>query len=227
MQGLIRDHGIILMRGTPFIEIRLHKVQVAGNPVLQGGAPPSFQHVGVQIETVDDEIVEPGGAQMQPKVHLNIAIPRANTDEALRIVFPRLALLHQVFPEHADRTAETERFELRPHVPVRPVVKNVGQAVYFQTIPIDTRFRGKTRSVRGCVPSGWIVVRWILHPLQHPPVRTDAQTRQLRRRAVSWQFSCPAWSSLRISSIWPLVFESACRVGQARFVHSFISTSWS
>ena len=60
MQRLIRDHGVIWMRRSPCIEIRLNEVDVAGNPSLRGGSPASFKHVGIQIETIDDEIVVPG-----------------------------------------------------------------------------------------------------------------------------------------------------------------------
>src|SRR5579863_5058458 len=84
---------------------------------------------------------------MQAEADLQIAIAGANADEALRIVLAGLALFRKELLEHPDRTAETERFKLRPHMPVRPVMKNVGQTVNFEAVPIDGRFRGKTRSV--------------------------------------------------------------------------------
>jgi len=60
MQRLIGDHGVIWMSRSPCIEIRLNEVDVGGKPSLRGGNPASFKHVGIQIETIDDEIVVPG-----------------------------------------------------------------------------------------------------------------------------------------------------------------------
>src|SRR6266576_3114552 len=95
---------------------------------------------------------------MGAEADFEIAIARADAQEALRIVLPGLALLRKIFPEHPDRTAETERFELRPHIPVRPVMENIGQAVNVHLIPIDALFRGKASSVASGVRAGKPVI---------------------------------------------------------------------
>src|SRR6266704_1979578 len=96
---------------------------------------------------------------MGAEADFEIAIARADAQEALRIVLPGLALLRKIFPEHPVRTAESERFELRPHIAVRPEVKNIGQLVNFHAIPIGALLSGETRSVGGrfCAGSQWIV----------------------------------------------------------------------
>src|SRR5712692_2268447 len=56
MQTLIRNHGVIFVRRIPVIQIHLYKVHMGGKPVVSGGDPPSFQHCGIQIEAIEDEI---------------------------------------------------------------------------------------------------------------------------------------------------------------------------
>src|SRR5215470_6291628 len=95
-----------------------------------------------------------------------------------------MALFRKVFPEHPDRTAETECFDLRPDVPVRPVMKNLGQAVHFETIPIDALFGGNTRAV-GC---------WTVHPFEDPPIPAGAQGQRYR---LLFDKSAPVWKNDR------------------------------
>ena len=149
MQRLIRNDGVVLGCGIPFVKIPLNKVQVGADAILLGGVPASFQHVWIQIETIDDEIVVAGKlVDGKPRLVSRSQLPEPMLTKRLRSFLRAWHCSTRNFWNIPTGLLKPKASSSWPHMPVRPVMKNVGQTVYFETIPIDSCFRGKTRSVK-------------------------------------------------------------------------------
>ena len=147
VQGLVGDHHVILMRRTPPIQIHLKEVHAGRDPRLRGCPPAPFQHVGIQLDTVDDEIAAPCIQEAHGEFHFEMAIARAHAGQPPCLAPAVLELLPGIFQKHLIWSGEPECLQLRPHVAVRPVMKNLGQVVDVQTIPVDFLFRHNARRV--------------------------------------------------------------------------------
>ncbi len=105
----------------------------------------------------------PDDAELRGQAYFQIAIAGANADESGRGALCAFAMLSDIFSKHVVRAIETQRFELWSHVAVRPVVKNIGQIVDVDAIPVNAVLRSEASCVSAAGFRALRRLRWPGH----------------------------------------------------------------
>ncbi len=140
VQRLHGQHGVIFAIRLPAIKVALDKAELGGNAVLLGGRAASFQHGGVQIQALNDEIRMARGQQMPRKINFNIAVPGTHADKAQRPARFAQALPYQVPLEHVVGGADPEGFEPGANLAVGPIMRNFRKIVNNGLVPEYIQF---------------------------------------------------------------------------------------
>src|SRR5881227_2460199 len=113
MQGLLGHDGIVFPGRLPIIEVLLHKLQSAREPVFFSQLPATFKHGFVQVETLEGKVLNTCINHLPRDDHLAIAVARSNADEPVDAIQRTAALDDQIMSEEFVRVRKTERLEQR------------------------------------------------------------------------------------------------------------------
>src|SRR5262245_37662540 len=130
MQSLIGHYGVIFPRRDPFVHIGLNEMKPVSHSLLGGRNRTTSKHLGVQVQAINHEFRVSLCLKAQRQLNLEIAVAGTDADEPFHAVFPALALLFEARLEHLAAAANSQRFQLRTHIGIRPVMEDVRQFMY-------------------------------------------------------------------------------------------------
>ena len=150
MQRLVGNDAIVRLVRLPFVEVAADRRDVRADALVSRVGAAAIEHRIVEIETLDDEIAAPPVEQGAREPHFGIAIARPEADNVLATIDVRRSsgtTRFNVGKKEPVGMGESERFELGPHVAVRPVVKNRRQRMDLGFFTKARNFRGNPRPV--------------------------------------------------------------------------------
>ncbi len=82
VEGLIGENGVVTVSGLPLVEISLEEGELLTETGGLGRGTSTSEHVRIQVQTFEDEIVVALGAELRSQGELKISVPCPNAEKA-------------------------------------------------------------------------------------------------------------------------------------------------